>query len=627
MVASWGAACAAGFLWTKARASRHARSAVGYALLSWAQSVLMTLMVAAQPWGCRYGILPANRENIYNLNFGKVHWAFMHPLEILFWFRMLFYVGALLWMQWLIERRFHALEKTSGRKWGGHKLAILLRIQAWCIGVAMFILGPAVALLEAPDTVVKGWVLFIFMVLAWGLGGIFLLANLLGASIALWALFGSVYDLRCALQEQRLQHTPQDVAASLRDALRLNQWQAIAVSCSLLLSIALSPAVCWQVHTQHTLSFSWDLKRVSYPTDHLASVLCGITVQFFDVLGNALAVVLLSGTHRVTESASVGLWIPSRRCCSGSTQTERSETWRKTVEELSTRGLTLNSLMKFYEEDLCYVHGTYWSYVPEKHKTRDVVRRVIIPLTAGQRCAYATSSYNRDGPKTPKIMVTHNWGNHFKDLLAAIVAHALQECSFQTAAKMLRDPVFLRGLLQENGRLNDVYWVCAFSVNQHVSICNKNESDWDPIFMSLHPTCSCPCDPIRDPDKSEMNKFDDMMRHLADNGGCEHLIAVDQSLDLFNRAWCIAEIAEARRLGMRQSLKLISNRVLLRRERSLRNLDIARMKCADSSDKTMILEKIEQYISVERFNEQLRFLIFDERSGWLKLSKGFRRDP
>ena len=86
------------------------------------------------------------------------------------------------------------------------------------------------------------------------------------------------------------------------------------------------------------------------------------------------------------------------------------------------------------------------------------------------------------------------------------------------------------------GRLDDTYWICA-AVNQHASICHRNPYtyDRDPLTKLLHPVCNCSCINISDPDgrsvKSEINKFDDMMSHLAATGKCRHVIAVDQSLD------------------------------------------------------------------------------------------------
>ena len=86
-------------------------------------------------------------------------------------------------------------------------------------------------------------------------------------------------------------------------------------------------------------------------------------------------------------------------------------------------------------------------------------------------------------------------------------------------------------------------------------------------------------------------------------------------MDLFQRAWCIAEIAEAKRHGMRQSLKLVSKQGLLQHKDSLRKLDIERMHCYKEHDREVILKRIKAYVSIPRFNEQLQSLIFDPRAG------------
>ena len=84
---------------------------------------------------------------------------------------------------------------------------------------------------------------------------------------------------------------------------------------------------------------------------------------------------------------------------------------------------------------MAYWGSKDWRYAPKVHQTRDVVRRAIIPLTAGKACAFAASSLNRDGAQRASIMVTQNWSNLYKDLLAAVVSDALQECSFHRAPK------------------------------------------------------------------------------------------------------------------------------------------------------------------------------------------------
>eukprot|EP00435_Cladocopium_sp_Y103_P032482 s1523_g8.t1 len=301
-----------------------------------------------------------------------------------------------------------------------------------------------------------------------------------------------------------------------------------------------------------------------------------------------------------------------------------SPPWRQKVEELSLRGMTLNSLLLFYQ-GLSSVRG--WNHVPEVHKTRDVVRRAIIPLTSKERCAYAVSRLNFNGARRAEVMVTHNWGNNFRDLFAAVLSDALEECSFTMVQQLLDEDLhFLWDILARYERLNDTYWICAFAVNQHISICHSNPYDRDPFTDELHPVCKCECENISDPDGrstvSEINKFDDMtldglqtrMFHLATTKGCRQVIAVDQQLDLFRRAWCVAEIAEAKRLQMDQSLKLVSRATLQRRAHTLENLDIREMGASSAKDKELILGKIE---NIDKFNVELQSLIFDSKSGLL----------
>ena len=45
-------------------------------------------------------------------------------------------------------------------------------------------------------------------------------------------------------------------------------------------------------------------------------------------------------------------------------------------------------------------------------------------------------------------------------------------------------------------------------------------------------------------------------------------VAVDASLDLFSRAWCMAELAEAQRMGMGQCLLIRNKATLLSRQHS-----------------------------------------------------------
>ena len=200
--------------------------------------------------------------------------------------------------------------------------------------------------------------------------------------------------------------------------------------------------------------------------------------------------------------------------------------------------------------------------------------------------------------------------------MAAVLADALQECSFNLAARLLKqDTALLQQLLGKMGRLDATYWICAFAVNQHATICHSNPHDRDPLTNVLHPVCHCSFINITDPDgrsvESEVNKFDDMMYHLATTGKCRQVIAVDQSLDLFRRAWCVAEIAEARRLQMDPVTETVVQSNTAGRARTLQNLDVREMQASCERDKELILARIED---IDDFNAKVQALILGSES-------------
>ena len=112
-----------------------------------------------------------------------------------------------------------------------------------------------------------------------------------------------------------------------------------------------------------------------------------------------------------------------------------------------------------------------------------------------------------------------------------------------------------------------------------------------------------------------MNKFDDMMAYLAgkDESFAE-VIAVDEKRDLFERAWCMAEVAEAKQMGMEQNLKLRNKETLIIRQNTLRGLDVKQMQASRPEDVKAILAKIPD---TKAFNDYLQDLIFDQNSGLL----------
>ena len=232
------------------------------------------------------------------------------------------------------------------------------------------------------------------------------IVNVLASMMAACFLTKSFLVLRRVLRMAKLSDASVAVQLSLRRARRLAGLQTMGVCCSLVLTILAIPCGARFI----TIDMSADGAAFFFNMPMWAAV----GVQAVDVLGNALAAVLLSGGHRLPKvdqvPGALGCW-PCRCQTKAPLEQERdwSPMWKAKVEELSLRGMTLRSLLCFYQEMLLPMPG--WNYAPSDHKTRDVVRRAIIPLTSREESAYAVSALNRDGPRRAQVMVTHNWGN------------------------------------------------------------------------------------------------------------------------------------------------------------------------------------------------------------------------
>eukprot|EP00438_Fugacium_kawagutii_P019116 Skav204379 [mRNA] locus=scaffold4897:143966:157568:- [translate_table: standard] len=594
MLASLGSGCVAAFLKKRAGASAHVRSASGYAIINWLQSILGTTSLYLSDGVTYYGIIPVQHAN------GETPKTF----RALIVFRGLLYMIASFWMQKLIASRLDLLEQSSHQKFCSGCIRRLLRVQA-CTATLTALLVCVWVVLVA---IMNSDSFFTKARCPAAMAGLTAFFNVLANIVAACSLTKSFLLLRRILGIAKLKAAPPAARLSLGRARRFAALQTGGISFSLVLTILVIP--CIVLGNIGNSQFG-DLFYLDYVV---------VSVQAMDVLGNALAVLLLSGGHRLSKVEQapglLGCWACSRQTKAPPEQAGVwSPTWRAKVEELSLRGMTLRNLLLFYDDELPSMPG--WKFAPKEHRTRDVVRRAIIPLTSREESAYAASALNRDGPQRAQVMVTHNWGNFFNDLLAAVVSDALGECSFRMVSQLLEeDCAFLTQILARSGRLDDTYWICAFAVNQHISICHSNPYDRDPLTNELHPVCTCSSVNISDPDGrstiSEINKFDDMMYHLATTGICRQVIAVDKQLDLFHRAWCVAEIAEAKRLDMIQSLKLLSKATIQQRARTLEDLDVRSMNASSAKDKELILRKIKD---IDEFNAELRALIFDPKSG------------
>jgi hypothetical protein len=230
-------------------------------------------------------------------------------------------------------------------------------------------------------------------------------------------------------------------------------------------------------------------------------------------------------------------------------------------------------------------------------------------------------------PVRPQKFVTHNWGNLFRDLIAGILADALSINEFGIVAHLMdKDFPALEEQLIKSGNMEQTYWVCAFCVAQHSCICHTTlVGDVDPVLGTPHPACDClapkymtttgEVDDLGRSIQCEMNKFDDMLAYLAyTEEHLEQLIVADAKMDVFTRAWCVAEVAEAFKVGIPQCLIVKSDQLVSELEVKLRQVKVQNMVSSRPEDILAILAKIPD---ADAFNAQLQSLFFDKQDGLL----------
>lgn len=314
--------------------------------------------------------------------------------------------------------------------------------------------------------------------------------------------------------------------------------------------------------------------------------------------------------------------------------------WRAKVSELAHRSISVGGLLDFY----CKLGAggeVMHHFHPHYHTTNDVVRSAIVPLSRLEgRGGVAYSSLGAaDCPEEgtlPECMVTHDWRNLFVHLVAAVVANSMGHDQYHKVAADLVDGQIddVRDKVQAAGGLERRYWICAFCVNQHSSICDgfgrpppndlKGAARWeanchDSLTSDLLPRCHCTeTKHFNDsPASCELNKFDSMMGFLLQSvPGFRQLVAVDRKFDIFTRLWCIAELVEASLSAMPQEVCLFSDKVLgIDNEDLSIYIKLASLTAADCcatrpEDKAAILAKIP---NVHEFDAQLQALIFGTR--------------
>jgi len=240
------------------------------------------------------------------------------------------------------------------------------------------------------------------------------------------------------------------------------------------------------------------------------------------------------------------------------------------------------------------------------------------------------------GAELPGCLVTHTWSSLFLHTVSAIVADALGLDEYEALARQLarRQTAAVRGVLLEQGGLWRRYWVCAFCVNQHSSICHSlghappsgtpEHDRWmagicDSVTGEMLPTCVCAQPKYLNafPEECEMNKFDDMMALMKERAdGFYQLVAVDRGMTVFTRLWCIAELVQASRSNIPQRVCLESSGVLSldgddhRVYKRLATLRVSECSASRAEDKEEILKKIPDRAE---FDAQLQTLIFGDR--------------
>ena len=204
-------------------------------------------------------------------------------------------------------------------------------------------------------------------------------------------------------------------------------------------------------------------------SQHSTSVLVFALVACINLLFNAAGAILFSGAYRhLRTGADTAASQPPTRChclrrkgAKVKKQPQKILTkgieWEDKTQKLAARGVSLRNLLEFYRS---LGDAVMPSYEPGVHTTNDVVRLAIIPLTAAAGSSYA-ELVNESKSVMPKKMVTHNWSNLFRDLLATVVADALNEHTFEFIAELLSDQAGIKvveQILCMQDHIDDTYW-------------------------------------------------------------------------------------------------------------------------------------------------------------------------
>lgn len=140
-----------------------------------------------------------------------------------------------------------------------------------------------------------------------------------------------------------------------------------------------------------------------------------------------------------------------------------------------------------------------------------------------------------------------------------------------------------------------------------------------------YPVCDCAEPKVFNdsPDACELNKFDDMIRLAASaSPSFRQVVAVDQSFELFERAWCVAELVQAQVVEIERDVKILSTRALDQHYLRLLGIDVRQCQASRPEDAAEILRKIGSDAAIEQFNTDLKDTIFGQGGLFAKWMDG-----
>ncbi|CAK9055986.1 unnamed protein product [Durusdinium trenchii] len=525
LAASAVAGCAACLMFVNAGHSAHILSAAGYALLNWFQGLVAAILPAHERAknGCAYGMMqktfaPQEMSSYDNVDYYKEYYG------VIIVRTLLFLVG-LIWMQHLMVRRVLAVETTSRRYLGGKCLATNIAVQKVAAivacGVSVWIytslddVEPAPEVQEAAASLhflghVSFWQrcsqctyfvgLLFFQLILGGLNVILFIGTAVTVLVVMRIILRDLSKALVVTNEFAQTHPrTRRAGQQLKRARTVVRRQLAGVALNVLASFGVVP-----------LAVKTILDGRGYISEQELAL--RTAAQVLDIASCVAAALILSGGYRrpvegrkvpVSQGdaaepctcqfatlESVQAKPPNMTRASTSMSVSgllrSSSAWKAKVMDLAERGVTVRELLSFYRN----LKTVMPHFRPSIHTTHDVVRHAIIPMTKHKKTSYVQAFSER--VQQPGKMVTHWWGNRFVDLIAAVVADALEESSYGLVSRLLQKEIdVIEKMLERCDRLDDCYWICAFCVNQHAAICDHNHDTKDSLTGLPHPLCDC----------------------------------------------------------------------------------------------------------------------------------------